>query len=305
MLRGYRYITVAVGLILLLGLKPSIANSFQEDMKGFSQIKQTVENITIADNSGYNKRPNSSNNKNKYSKKQGHKILTLPIHVTQNYGHRQHGAPNPRKNCDDKCKREKRDLNAQESMAKAAWAMFFATIFTIVIGVGGLVFLWKDINVSRGVGQAQTRAYINVEGARYTNTENKKPVYSAELGFKALVTIKNLGQSPARNVRFRRSEHTILATDMKNPSMFVSKQEFEGRFTIGSSSGFTATIDNLLSDDEFKLLMNGDAHIHLFGEVLYEDVFQKSWRTTYWLRVENFGTDRMRIFAYGDGNHET
>lgn len=71
-------------------------------------------------------------------------------------------------------------------------------VFTLVAAVGAAIFAksaanatWKTVEVTRGIGEAQTRAYLNCTSAKY---QRGKDSVSAHL------RIENIGNSPATGV---------------------------------------------------------------------------------------------------------
>lgn len=125
-----------------------------------------------------------------------------------------------------------RDLEAQESMARAAWAMFWSALVQVLIGAGSIVFIFwtlretrrtlteaekatrasqdaadaarRSIVVSRDIADAQARPWVSVECflsegfRRYTTHLG---VDGVSLNIHAIA--KNHGNSPATNVIFR------------------------------------------------------------------------------------------------------
>ena len=159
----------------------------------------------------------------------------------------------------------------------------------------------EDANrVSREIGQAQVRAYLNIEYSKIVPP--KKPAIFPFLdGMNAVVAFRNSGQSPAYDVRLRRKESTIgaLVEDFDRglgdiPFVFIG--------TIGASAAFSYDIENFLEPDEYSSLKNQTCFTFFFGEVIYRDCFGDWWRTQYSLRVEAFSTDRVKIFPHGHGN---
>jgi hypothetical protein len=108
--------------------------------------------------------------------------------------------------------RAEKDLNAQREMADWAEGMLWATLFVgfLTISITGLGVYWvretlvetrkavkaadDAVSVTREIGEAQVRAYLSVTGGSF----------SVRLGSAHYhIKIKNVGQSPARNVAVR------------------------------------------------------------------------------------------------------
>ena len=64
---------------------------------------------------------------------------------------------------DPDAERSDYDLQAQQEMAVWAYAMLLSSIAVIVITSIAAVFAWQQVIVARGIGEAQTRAYLAVE----------------------------------------------------------------------------------------------------------------------------------------------
>ena len=72
-----------------------------------------------------------------------------------------------------------------------------------------------------------------------------------------------------------------------------------------SPSGVSIPIDNILSAEVFRDLMHQEAHSFFFGKIEYLDVFGRDHVTEFCMRVENFGTDRMRAVPSSDHERTT
>lgn len=67
--------------------------------------------------------------------------------------------------CDAACQREIEDLSAQKEMARAAWAMFLATIVGVIIGGASLFLIWRTVVYAREAAQAARDAVGEAERA--------------------------------------------------------------------------------------------------------------------------------------------
>ncbi|MBL9158655.1 MAG: hypothetical protein JNJ70_14345 [Verrucomicrobiales bacterium] len=147
---------------------------------------------------------------------------------------------------------QNRDLEAQESMATAAWAMFWTSIFQV--GIGGLsiflIFLTlketqrtlteaekatkasqdaaeatiKSISVSKDIADAQSRPWISVD-CRITERFSFGVTHLGVSGFYLNIhaTAKNHGHSPATNVIFRAETGFMTADSGDLVSKFCDK----------------------------------------------------------------------------------
>lgn len=86
-------------------------------------------------------------------------------------------------------KRAESDLIAQRNMARWAFLMLLATVAMTFVTVGGVYYVWRTLNVTRDIGQAQVRAYISAGNGG---------IWESEI-LEICLTIQNSGASPAIN----------------------------------------------------------------------------------------------------------
>ncbi|EAQ24335.1 hypothetical protein ROS217_08795 [Roseovarius sp. 217] len=106
------------------------------------------------------------------------------------------------------------DLEAQTEMALWAFWMLVATVIVALITGLGVIFVWQTLKATqrmatdtREIGQAQTRAYLSITGAKYFR--NGRP--GREGHNYVRLTIHNSGNSPARNVNLRVTDVRVEA----------------------------------------------------------------------------------------------
>jgi hypothetical protein len=177
---------------------------------------------------------------------------------------------------DRRNEREESDLIAQRDAANAAadsawWsrAQFWASLAAIF----GLV--WTLIETRR-IGQAQTRAYINVVSGIVSNFgADKVPIIT--------IHIKNGGVTPARNVDTATIGH---CGDIKD---IIPKISFDGlpvhNSDIGAGEGNTLQVspDGALKQSHIDKINVGTGAIWGYGRVTYVDVFGKRHFTNFCL----------------------
>lgn len=102
--------------------------------------------------------------------------------------------------------RAEADLAAQRDMAKWAWAVMLTSALSLGVGVVGIYFLkstldktaeavlvaTRSADIAQKIGEAQVRAYLIVAGGSFS-------VGKGSIRYN--IRIKNVGQSPAVNVR--------------------------------------------------------------------------------------------------------
>lgn len=199
------------------------------------------------------------------------------------------------------------DLQAQKDMAYWGMAMFFASGASLLISLVGLVALIDSLNQTRTairndreIGEAQARAYLNVSHAVMVKVDT--PAIFPHLdGINAKVVFVNSGQSPAHNIHLRRKERTIGAA-VRDFDRGLSDVEFTHLGTIGANASFSYSIENIIEDEAYRALISKTCYSFFFGELVYKDVFGVWWSARHCLRVEGFGTSRVKVFPYGYGN---
>jgi hypothetical protein len=197
------------------------------------------------------------------------------------------------------------DLKAQQDMAAWALGMLIVTIWLTIITLGGVIFVAWTFRDAREIGRKEIRAYLGVESASYKIPEDG--AWKPNDGIKAEVIFKNYGASPARKVQFHWRAKTIGVDLQANiaDEMRIASVPDGGSFTLGSNAAFSKSIDNVISADEYASLISADAHTFFFGRLDYQDVFGGEHSTEFCMRVENFGTDRVRIWPFGGNERET
>ena len=263
---------IAIGLIFSALIKPALANVFQPISERFIQPEQAIERIRFVGDSYEQKSPAKTDSYKNQSHQTLYAQLTTPLSEPKRFGHRRHGAPNPREDCDSKCQREKEDLKAQKSMAKYTRRMFWATVAAVFVAAAGAVFLLYDIGVARRIGQAQTRAYF------------KEPRYkfmwhgdTAEEGFAVWCRWENVGQTPAVSTQHY-AGHDILflpgdveinefEEDLRNKKLGT------GVLSIGSATWLK--VCDVSGEDALRLY-NHEVEFVLFTMICFRDVFGRA-----------------------------
>lgn len=95
---------------------------------------------------------------------------------------------------------KKRDLDAQEAMAFWAKWMFWATVCTVIVGIGGIVYVRLALLETRRLGQTEIRAYLTITDMTVQIDDLQPPAKMFAPSFK--FKVRNTGNSPARNIRY-------------------------------------------------------------------------------------------------------
>lgn len=179
----------------------------------------------------------------------------------------------------------RRDLEAQELMARFTRIMGWTGLIGLGIGSGSVYLIWRTLretrrlaNDTRDIGERQVRAYVDVENIA---------VNDLEIGKIPFVTfiLKNSGASPARNL----SVKTLMGTS-PDPNRF---KVYFGDISEGSRTQISATsaYDQVrrfsvpADEQSMKQIQSGNAELFIAGVVVYDDVFGVKRRTIFRSRL--------------------
>ena len=174
-----------------------------------------------------------------------------------------------------------KDAEAQQEMAQWAFATFVVGALGLVVSIFGLAALWASLRQTRQaitnereIGNAQVRAYLNIE------FEDINTVAGGNYPFKII----NTGQSPAISVRYVGGQmvldHPLSVTQgdliTVNPDDTGSKNVIPaGKFITGE-----AKFDKKPSQSELSIIKaNGPKRIYLVIRVFYKDFFKEEHET--------------------------
>lgn len=203
---------------------------------------------------------------------------------------------------------------AADAAADAAWTVHLAFLSGAIIGALTFVaaaaaaiyarfaagYTRKSVEVSERFGAASLRAYVGVETAQWIGKTG------ADGDIKAVIVIRNFGQTPAYNLELRRREKmmgTAVSTRERVEGDIRTAPSIASSVILGPGAAMQYTIDNIVGEEDLTSLMNGDVHNLFLGQAAYTDAFGVRRKTRWCLRVDNFGTDRVRIFNHDVGNH--
>jgi uncharacterized protein YneF (UPF0154 family) len=173
------------------------------------------------------------------------------------------------------------DLQAQQDMAFWALCMFIATVGSLIISVGGLAMLFLSlrqtrtaIRDNREIGEKQTRAFLAIDPV----FEEKDIIRDLSKTISITVNVRNVGESPARNVK-----HIAFAGQIELPlSMpchdLLSPDEGDGNYSIvdlPKGEKLTLSVNNKLPlNQAVPLLQNRNGPCFgIVGILWYDDVF--------------------------------
>lgn len=241
--------------------------------------------------------------------------------------------------------REQRDLSAQEGMAWWAELMFYASAATVVLTFFALVAILRTLHhtrraadytegmlgeakqttvaardtvtETRRIGEAQVKAYLSIKAAKAFIDEKDGIVFD--------VTVRNFGQSPAKDVHAIASvwvnRAITLPAAMGGETVQTSVQVFSRNVRLGEipagesvASGIYSTHDLSFPADAIRnaegVIIAGAGNIGVFakdvfgGEIFESDgvlVATGAKQFGEWERHGNFAAGAM-FGVFGDGN---
>jgi len=177
--------------------------------------------------------------------------------------------------CDGPCI-EGLDLQAQQSMASAAWWMFGATIVATALSAGALIALVTSLRQTRqaiadnrDIGEHQTQAYVHAE------------TITGSLANGVMVTVANTGLTPASHFSV-----TYTAQVVKRGEVFQQYHFRQDRFVTYSALGPGERLLVGLAIPATALTREGLFHhggdlLLITGTILYVTVFNHDFETQF------------------------
>lgn len=172
--RDWLHIAAIVGLITFGMLaNPGSTNAQQPAVQVVAEPNKPVEDFSVPNEHDNDSGAAGGATQDKKETKTDRPASSTPMRSSDG-GTRQFSST---KDCDDECQRYKDDLNAQQSMANAAWAMFYLSIFGVILtGIGVVLVYWN----------LQEAQIVSAEAKRTADAA----VRSTELTEKALIGIE-------------------------------------------------------------------------------------------------------------------
>ena len=119
--------------------------------------------------------------------------------------------------------------------------------------------------------------------------QTKSSVIKFEIGVhvEAIVTVKNTGQTPARETVFWTGitirEHPLAVMITDKPSDEIMPHASRGDLGSGSAIHSPIKTDGNLNQSQFDQIRAGAQAVYVFGGVTYRDIFDKPWFTDFCL----------------------
>lgn len=204
---------------------------------------------------------------------------SLPIRIIQDKADEESG----RRRAENSYENEKKDLAAQESMAKAANdSVVITRLQTILAAIGtiGLIISLglslHAVAITRRIGEATVRAYLSIvpdapgDSARTITTSNFK--------------ILNSGQSPAYNVRHIADifvhDHPLI--EDQGDMIIPTKGQETPSTMLNAGTHFSVPVKrDGISKADWDDVRWGDKAVYFVAHVFYEDVFRKTHVTKF------------------------
>lgn len=105
-------------------------------------------------------------------------------------------AQETKSNSPEERERERRNLKAQEDMARWAKWMIGVGGAELILTFAGVVLVFRNLRETRRIGEAQVRAYLNVKNAKLS-------FYGLHGIPRLTIEVANTGQSQGANIRWR------------------------------------------------------------------------------------------------------
>jgi hypothetical protein len=204
--------------------------------------------------------------------------------------------------------RQKADLAAQQGMAKAAQEQLALIrdqnrqIFwsNLLLGLTLAATAWAAIaaskaaraadeatSVSRRIGEAQTRAYVNHAGVVLKPLTANEPLHIT-------VNFKNSGLSPALDLQIF-ADGDFLPIDTKDndfPAVDRGKSNVKATLGAGSTANTVIITDAVPSPDVLGKFVSGEIAAFAWGRIWYKDVFGQERETAFRVRNTNMPFNR-------------
>lgn len=168
---------------------------------------------------------------------------------------------------------EAADLEAQQSMANAAWYMFVAAAISTFVGAAGLFGLFwtlrvtqETTRVTREIGEAQARAYVIISRATLHLNGMGLPV--------ATFTVTNSGQTPAINLNVVLRAHVeVRDGDDWRVNVIGKKTIYFPELAASKDDVAEIMIGKLFDQGMLQSMVLGTIRIAVSGQVRYSTVF--------------------------------
>ena len=153
------------------------------------------------------------------------------------------------------------------------WALVTLTFAYVVVSVLLWLSVQSQVKLARDTAQRQLRAYVGVETGS---------VAAIGLGvFRASITVKNAGLTPAHNVRHFGE---LILGSLPEPSTLPEMDESQGASAYVLLPGgemYAGATSDVLTTEDWSRIGSKQATLYAYGTILYIDAFQQKRVSTY------------------------
>lgn len=179
--------------------------------------------------------------------------------------------------------RAEHDLAAQQAMAAWAFWMFATSALTLVVSVVGAIFVWRTFLETRRIGEAQTRAYVDLTRAEIDLSAGRPRVF---------LYVRNSGQSPAQYFEIAGSYVELQGNRFSNAKLNFPS-DFKRWPGMGAQQELSAICDTAGLTDALekrqglnwtaRIMFEPDAptHLFVFGKLRYATVFNEVFESEF------------------------
>lgn len=148
----------------------------------------------------------------------------------------------------------------------------------VLLGLAAITISIIGLRQNRISNQKQNRAYLGIKSIKSEKKSLRRP---AEAPMKVLITIRNAGVTPARNVKVVYN-HVAGTDDIKDKLPPPSKPNKLGSMMPDSENYVEYTTKGPPEWDWLDTqsrIIAGELTYHIYGIIYYDDAFENSWET--------------------------
>ncbi len=152
----------------------------------------------------------------------------------------------------------------------------------------------EAVDVTRDTAQRELRAYVGIEKIGKSHAE-----WRGQRLYRATVTLKNFGQTPAADVRINAGAETLPYPDKDEYFDWVDEHA-QGAGLLNPGSSLEYKIDTI---DPYAEAQNMPENaFYAFGEITYRDVFGNDRCTRFRYMLAGFPKGDALLTPCADGN---
>lgn len=207
-------------------------------------------------------------------------------------------------NSKDEQDRAKRDLGAQEEMARWALPMLLAAGLQALIGAAGIWYIRRTLVATRDIAKMQLRAYMCVDKFTFSSIAgSEKDTFE--------ISFKNSGSTPALKLWGHLGVVLMQTDKATNYNFDRSMKDLANERSVdnvGTQGVYNKSIESVtLRMATPQMINSGEWIFFIFGTIVYDDIFGDQHRTT--VRLQWGGADpnlrRHGLVMSPEGNEMT